>query len=75
MPTPVAALHRHGATWHQTKPLTRAGYTTAEQVAELVDGHRHTPNTSPLVAVGGMGERRVNAICEAVDRWTAEEPS
>lgn len=67
--TPIAALNEHGVTWHQTTPLKRAGYTTAESVADLVTAHHANPHNSPLAAVTGMGQTRITAVCNAVQSW------
>lgn len=68
--TPIAVLHEHGLTHHQTKPLAEAGYTDAEAVAELVDAHNAYPSTpSTLSQLPGMGARRVGLVCAAVAAW------
>ncbi|MBB4689804.1 hypothetical protein [Amycolatopsis jiangsuensis] len=70
MSTPIAVLHEHGLTFHQTGPLKKAGYDTAEAVAELVDAHRdYAGGESALSRVPSMGPRRVALVCEAVDAW------
>jgi hypothetical protein len=67
--TPVAVLHEHGLTHHQTGPLTKADVTTVEAVVVLVDEHRENPDGSALSELPGMGQRRVGLVCAAVDRW------
>ncbi|GAB3372498.1 hypothetical protein [Amycolatopsis echigonensis] len=69
--TPIAELHQHGLTFHQTGPLRTAGYGTAQAVASLVDGHRAEPEGSTLSGLPGMGTRRVALVCAAVDAWRA----
>ncbi|SFO60375.1 hypothetical protein [Amycolatopsis rubida] len=70
MTTPIAALHEHGLTFHQTGPLRNAGHDTAEAVAQLVDEHRgYGPDGSTLSQVPSMGPRRVALVCAAVDAW------
>lgn len=71
-PTPISELHLHGVTFHTTTPLVRAGYTSAEQIAELVDEHLTQPEGSRLSTITGMGTRRVAATCDAVGRWRNE---
>lgn len=67
--TPIAALHEHGVTWHQTNPLKKAGHTTAEAVAGLVVEYRLDPDGSRLAGITGMGQRRIDLVCAAVDSW------
>jgi hypothetical protein len=67
--TPIAVLHQHGLTFHQTGPLRAAGHATVEAVAELVDAHRATVAASVLSQVSGMGGRRLALVCAAVDSW------
>lgn len=69
--TPIAELHRFGINFHKTAPLKRAGFTTVEQVVELVAEHRANPLGSRLSGVTGMGRARVEAVLAAVDRWSA----
>lgn len=72
--TPITALHAapYGLTFHKTAPLRRAGHTTAEQVADLVAAHRNNPDASPLAGITGMGPARITAVCDAIDRWSAD---
>ena len=67
--TPITDLHEYGLTHHQTGPLRRAGITTVEHLARLVDSHRPNPNGSVLSSIPGMGARRVDAACAAIDTW------
>ncbi|MBK1785119.1 hypothetical protein [Prauserella cavernicola] len=73
--TDVQALHEYGLTFHQTAPLRRAGITTTEQLAELVDEHRATPTGSQLSDVSGMGAQRIAAVCAAAEAWRAARPT
>ncbi len=70
--TVLSALHQHGLNHHQTAPLRRYGITTVEQLARLVDAHRVPPGSSELAGIPGMGARRIDAACEAVDHWRDE---
>ncbi|MFB9687676.1 hypothetical protein [Amycolatopsis plumensis] len=68
--TELKELHAHGLSHHQTTPLRIAGHTTAEAVAYLVDAHRAAPAIqSALSRVSGLGPRRVQMVCDAVDSW------
>lgn len=70
--TDLKVLHEHGLSHHQTAPLRIAGHTTAEAVAYLVDAHRAAPAVqSALSRVSGLGARRVEMVCAAVDSWRA----
>jgi hypothetical protein len=70
--TELKALHEHGLSHHQTSPLRIAGHDTAEAVAYLVDAHRVAPATSSALSrVSGLGPRRVEMVCDAVDSWRA----
>ncbi|RSD21975.1 hypothetical protein [Amycolatopsis eburnea] len=70
--TELKALHAHGLTHHQTGPLRDAGHDTVERVAYLVDAHRAAPAVqSALSRVTGLGPRRVEMVCDAVDSWRA----
>lgn len=70
--TDIQALHGYGLTYHQTRPLAAAGHDTVERVAYLVDAHRAAPAIeSALSRVSGLGPRRVEMVCAAVDSWRA----
>ncbi|MGW7537807.1 hypothetical protein [Amycolatopsis sp. NPDC054798] len=68
--TPIAELHNHGATWHQTNPL-RDHLTTVEELAELLADHRNNPATSLLAAVPSLGPARIEKLAAAVQSWTS----
>lgn len=71
---PVTDLHAHGLTFHQTRPLRDAGYTTVAALIELVAEHDQLGDASRLAQVPGMGAARVAKVAAAVSAWQATHP-
>lgn len=71
---PVTDLHAHGLTFHQTRPLRDAGYTTVAALVELVGEHGRLGDASRLAQVPGMGAARVAKVAAAVAAWQAAHP-